>query len=85
MDVKKKEEKKRERKICRSMKADAAANINHNSVSKNKHSVSKFTLHSHDEKFSDTWCVNVNIVLHLVRPRSIFARCVSKERIYFGI
>ena len=32
------------------MKADAAININHNSVSTNIHTVSKFTLHSHDEK-----------------------------------
>ena len=68
--------KKKERKNYKSIKADAATNINHNSVSKNIHTVS-FTLHSHDEKLSNTWCVNVNILLHLVRPRCIFARCVN--------
>ena len=75
MDVKKGE--KREKKNCGSMKADAATNINHNSVSKNIHTVSKFTLHSPDRKFSNTWCVNVNLLLHLVRHRCIFARCVN--------
>ena len=53
------------------MKADAATNINHKSGSKNIHTESKFTLHSHDEKFSNTWCVNVNIFLHLARHMRI--------------
>ena len=75
MNVKK--EEKRERKKWRSMKVDAATSMNHNSVSKNIHTVSKFALHSHDEKFSNTWCVNVNILVHLVRPRCIFARFVN--------
>ena len=72
-----KKRRKNREKILQSMKADAATNINHNSVSKNIHTVSKFTLHSHDETFSNTWCVNVNILLHLVRPRCIFACCVN--------
>ena len=58
MDVKK---RRKEKNNYRGMKADAATNFNHSSVSKNIHTVSKFTLHSHDEKFSNTWCVNVNI------------------------
>ena len=53
----------------------------------NIYTVSKFTLHSQDEKFSNTWCVNVNILLHLVRPRCIFAHvnCTIDDNSFWKI